>query len=1153
MSDVPTSVPNEREVLLATLDLPSGERVAYLDQACHGDPKLKARIQHLLEHVEQSGSFMAAPAIHLDATTPMDSVDIGCQIDRYKLMEQIGEGGMGVVFVAEQTEPVRRKVALKVIKPGMDSKAVVARFEAERQALALMDHPNIARVLDAGTTPERLPYFVMELVRGLSITKYCDRAKASIEERLRLFIDVCSAVQHAHQKGIIHRDLKPSNILVTLHDGKPVVKVIDFGVAKALHQQLTQHTIYTALNQVVGTPLYMSPEQLELSGLDIDTRTDVYSLGVLLYELLSGTTPFDRDRLLKSGFDEMRRIIREEDPPRPSYRVTTMPQAVLSTVAEKRGIDQRTFQRSIESELDWIVLKALEKDRNRRYVSASDFGADVNRFLLHEIVQACPPSWGYFLQKTLRKHRVAFATVSLVLLTLLIGLVATTWQWRRALVAESETFAANQLANERAGLANRRLQIAEDTIEVMYTEFAQEWLGSQSGTSQRQAEFLKKAVASFEQLAKEMPSDEQPRAAAIRANLRAGQLLKQLGDYDAALLKLSTAEEMASRATQVSPDAIEVLLLLTQTRVELATIHRNRGNHALNNACADEALSLLKKLMARVNSTADQKAEIAKGLSNCALCYTSEKSRMDEAVFAAVESVQLARELHTDDPENVALIKLLANCLSARGQQTLWWGKDNEACESAYAECIALKKKIVAMAPDRIDVLQSLPSTLQNYGVVLGRLDRKEEADANLVERLKLLRELVLRFPDRPEIASQLGEALRVVGNKEHRADRIPEAWQYWNECEILLEGLVSKYPDIRSARRSLALSLHQFSGILKKEGNIDQARNMLVKCNKHLANFVEQFPDDTEMYVIYQKTLRDMAIMDLLQEHHEKAFDSAQAILNYELVGTAREKTTNSEVQDFQDHIGHILGCLIPEMIAARCHQIGQEASVPGDVLVRYRDFQVRCQSLCKGFLAEWNTQRTNSSKEWEELLNRIDAKDAWQAHHRPPSLEYFFEDALLATRVLALRDFIRTISQVAKLPEFWSDVALVAVSAPEFCGPVEELTEFCKLGYAQSDLHPNARRALAWLSYRQGQFEKCLAELDAIGHQPDDAFVRAMTLKKLGRDDEAIKSLEVANRFLTENEALLTKSWNNKPIRVQPNLETYRRLKAEAEHLIF
>lgn len=486
MSDTNKNEPKESELLLATLDLPTHEREAYLDRVCQGRPGLKARMEILMRNAQSDGSFMASPAVDASMTVSMGANELGGQIGRYRLMEQIGEGGMGIVFVAEQTEPIARKVALKVIKPGMDSKSVIARFEAERQALAMMDHPNIARVLDAGTTQDRLPYFVMELVRGMAITSYCDQARANIADRLRLFIDVCSAVQHAHQKGIIHRDLKPSNILVTLHDGKPVVKVIDFGVAKALYQPLTQHTIYTGLNQVLGTPLYMSPEQLELSGLDIDTRTDIYALGVLLYELISGTLPFERERLIKSGFDEMRRIIREEEPPRPSNRVTSLPSEKLSTVAETRGLDQRELQKTIQSELDWITLKSLSKDRTRRYSSASEFAADIQRYLDDVPVLACPPSVLYLATKLIRKHRGLVLSATLFSASLIVGTLVSIGQAIRAsnaehdvekqldrLVIEQSKTAEALAAVQRAESQQRDMRLQAETAAQKATESAE--------------------------------------------------------------------------------------------------------------------------------------------------------------------------------------------------------------------------------------------------------------------------------------------------------------------------------------------------------------------------------------------------------------------------------------------------------------------------------------------------------------------------------------------------------------------------------------------------------------------------------------------------------------------------------------------------------
>jgi serine/threonine protein kinase len=416
------------------------ERANFLDVACGQDAELRARIEALLRAHEQAGGFLRDNSPGSDPRATADDViseHPGTVIGSYKLLEQIGEGGFGVVFVAEQTEPVRRKVALKIVKPGMDSRQVVARFEAERQALALMDHPNIARVLDGGQTTSGRPYFVMDLVKGLPITEYCDQARRSPRERLELFVHLCQAVQHAHQKGIIHRDLKPSNVLVTVHETAPVVKVIDFGLAKALGQELTEKTVYTGFAQMVGTPLYMSPEQAGQSGLDIETRSDIYSLGVLLYELLTGTTPFDKERLRTVGYDEIRRIIREEEPPRPSTRISTLGQAA-TTVCTRRKSDPKRLSQLFRGELDWIVMKCLDKDRNRRYETASALAADVQRYLHDEPVLACPPSAWYHFGKFARRNKRGLLSTALLGVMLLVatGTVLASARWAASQATE---------------------------------------------------------------------------------------------------------------------------------------------------------------------------------------------------------------------------------------------------------------------------------------------------------------------------------------------------------------------------------------------------------------------------------------------------------------------------------------------------------------------------------------------------------------------------------------------------------------------------------------------------------------------------------------------------------------------------------------------
>ncbi|MBL8898570.1 MAG: serine/threonine protein kinase [Planctomycetes bacterium] len=452
------------ELFHAARALPSAEaRAAYLDRSCAGDAALRAAVDRLLESdVEARDSFLSAPALEPSVT----GEKAGDTIGRYKLLQEIGEGGMGTVWMAEQREPVIRKVALKIVKLGMDTREVIVRFESERQALALMDHPNIAKVLDGGATASGRPYFVMELVRGVPITEFADKAKLGLRDRLELFGKVCEAIQHAHHKGVIHRDIKPSNVLVTLHDGVPVPKVIDFGIAKATSAELTQRTLFTQYGQILGTPEYMAPEQAEMSGLDIDTRADVYSLGVLLYELLTGTKPFDARDALKLGFQELLRRIREVDPAKPSTRISTLGERASPTAAN-RQVNVDALSARLRGDLDLIVMKALEKDRTRRYDTPSAFAGDVERFLRDEPVLAAPPSAAYRFRKLVRRRRKTMLAGALLLLLLVLGIVGTSFGlWRARIAAEEERLAKIE-ADARRAEAERNLGNARKGNEIL--------------------------------------------------------------------------------------------------------------------------------------------------------------------------------------------------------------------------------------------------------------------------------------------------------------------------------------------------------------------------------------------------------------------------------------------------------------------------------------------------------------------------------------------------------------------------------------------------------------------------------------------------------------------------------------------------------------
>ena len=481
----------EDALFYAALDVEDpAKRALFLDQACAGRESLRAAVEKMLEAHAEAERFFARGSGRLEeaakkvqtatlttiaasagGVAPPAGGELGLRIGRYTLLQKIGEGGCGVVYMASQEEPIRRRVALKIIKLGMDTKNVIGRFEAERQALALMDHPNIARVLDGGATEAGRPYFVMELVRGVKITDFCDQNHLDVQQRLELFIQICHAVQHAHQKGVIHRDLKPSNILVTLHDGIPVPKVIDFGIAKAIEGPLTEKPYFTAFEQFIGTPAYVSPEQAEMSGLDVDTRSDIYSLGVLLYELLTGRPPFDPAKLMQSGLDAMRRTLREQEPPRPSNMLTTLQGDELRTTALHHRAEPPKLISLLRGDLDWIVMKALEKDRSRRYQTANALAMDIQRHLDNEPVAARPPSRLYLLRKLVRRNQAIFVSSAAVAAALLTGLGASTWlyfQAREALQREAllrqEAEAQNKITQAAYLVAQERIDKADHLL-----------------------------------------------------------------------------------------------------------------------------------------------------------------------------------------------------------------------------------------------------------------------------------------------------------------------------------------------------------------------------------------------------------------------------------------------------------------------------------------------------------------------------------------------------------------------------------------------------------------------------------------------------------------------------------------------------------------
>ena len=546
------------------------ERDHFLSEACQGDPELKEQVLSLLQAHESAGGFLQNSLVIPPVTSLTEKA--GDKIGRYKLLQKIGEGGCGVVYMAEQQEPVRRRVAFKIIKLGMDTKQVIARFEAERQAIALMDHPNIAKVFDAGATNTGRPYFVMELVRGLQITEFCDQSHLPTEERVKLFTQVCHAIQHAHQKGIIHRDIKPSNVIVTVNDGMPVPKVIDFGIAKAIDQRLTDKTLFTAFEQFIGTPAYMSPEQAGMTSLDIDTRGDIYSLGVLLYELLTGNTPLDTKELLAFGLAETRRIIREQEPPKPSTRLNTLSDADLSTVALRRHTDATKLIHILRGDLDWIVMKCLEKDRARRYETANGLAMDLLRYLKSEPVVARPPTSLYRFQKLVRRNRASLAALSTVMLVLLACVcVSISFLIRENTAIKRALFAEQSAKEERS---------RNDQATVSMTKSGTALL--KRGDLEAAEKWLLEALAM-----RRTPPDGADRQAAellsALANLRHWQR-----DFGEAERLARESIEIRRRLQQDDPALARTLNFLADSRYEL-------GDLSDAEQCFREGLAILRR------------------------------------------------------------------------------------------------------------------------------------------------------------------------------------------------------------------------------------------------------------------------------------------------------------------------------------------------------------------------------------------------------------------------------------------------------------------------------------------------------------------------------------------------------------------------------
>jgi serine/threonine protein kinase len=717
---------------------------------------------------------------------------------------------------------MRRKVALKVLKPGMDTRQVIARFEAERQALALMDHPNISRVLDGGATASGRPYFVMDLVKGPSITDYCNQAELTLRERLGLFVVVCSAVQHAHQKGIIHRDIKPSNVLVTMQDATAVVKVIDFGIAKAMGQQLTDKTLFTGFAQLIGTPAYMSPEQADPSGQDVDTRSDIYSLGVLLYELLTGTTPFEGKRLQEAGFDEMRRIIREEEPPRPSTRLSTLAAAATTVVAERRS-DPRRLHRFVRGDLDWIVMKALSKARDERYATAKELADDVECFLDDRPIQARPPTWGDRARKWARRHRVLVRTAAAFGVLAVVALAVGAGVLR---LKNIELAAANENERQQRQRADINLAAARKAVDDFYVKITENPKLRSADFNALRKQLVASAVPFYEEFVKQEQDDPELEYDRAKVFGRLGMIHQEMGEIKEAMASYEQAQAIFRRLAESYPDT-------RKYRWNFARSHHSVGTLFLEMRRPDEAAKVIRPGVERQKALAKEfpaeavfLSDLVNGCNNLAYAlYESGQTKEGEQVLR--DAFRYSRELVAKFPAVAEYRQGLSSCLHNLANILGQDGRQGEAAD-LYREGVKLLRSLADESPGNPEYRQELARGQHNLGELLRVIGRPKDSEPCCREALKLFGQLAEKFPSVPRYRYELAMNHLDLGRTLAALKRTREAEPEYREAVTIYRPLVKAYPAAPEYQSELAETLEELARLRRDAGELSEAGKLL-------------------------------------------------------------------------------------------------------------------------------------------------------------------------------------------------------------------------------------------------------------------------------------------------------------------------------------